>query len=1073
MRRVPGAVVLAALLLLLLNLPAVALKATAAEEVFVLDVRGDQALVLRLPSRALAVRSPGRLDDLGLTAVSARWLPDGTIAAVSADLALWRIDAQGLHSWLPVGSANAPLFVSPDGQRLAYLKPLDLVPGDDEPLTNAVAVLNLQTNAETVLFSLPGQTPRLYGWAGDRLLLEVPTWQAASGDAPARPADQMVLATLATDAPGRPQALAALPPLAAGARYPQTSFDQHYLAYASDAGTVLADLTTDDYGVFVGRADPLWSETGLTVMQADARKTLTWAAADLAPARALSGVAALPAVTPAMDFEVTGPNAPASVFLYRPVKASTRISAYYDLNRNVGQIADWLGWVGGTWIYGRAYDQHSGVDYDGVTGDSVYASALGHVLAVHLDCANTYPNGPGSFGSYVMVDHGPQGDGASYKTLYGHLKCDGYFITEGVDVVSLPLQVAQMGNTGYSTGDHTHLQTYRNGTAIDPYDWHIISDDPPTAPVSTVGDLQGLVRDGNGQPAMGVKVKLFNNGAYRTAVTSGDGTYFFAELKVGAASLTAVQEARWGQVATSVVGGQLVTAPDLSLNQCAGTISGADGCPVRDFDAAAYVADVTVPDESVWPLNQPLVKTWRMLNTGTTVWGDGYALAFVGGDQGGNPLAIPVPATGPGAQVDLSTALMTPADYGQRRGYWRMRSAEGVYFGPLIWVQVNTAVGAVASLDPTVFAAAGEKPDRYAAEAASASPAAAPTCTVQGLPGNAAGPAVAVSWSGSGGTGALTYEVQFLDSGRGPWRLWLGGTAATAGTFAGQLGHTYAFRCRATDAASAVGAYPNSGDTSTLLGSQIGQPDLHVVDLTAAPNPAGGLWARFTIQNEGADTQRGFYADLYLGHIPTGPGDTTGSVQLWVNEPLAAGATRTLEAQVTTTGGQGNVTLYAQVDSTGVIAESDEGDNIWGSGVTQCLAAEDAYEDDNWAAQAPFYPFGVAQARNFGGPGDEDWVFVGLQSNHFYSAATSNLSPGVDTRLRLLAADGASVVTSNDDVSPTSLASAFNFVPPTSGTYYLAVNNWNPATGGCSASYTLTLTDLGPGFRVILPLIQR
>jgi len=1078
MFRFRSAAGLALLFLLLLNAPAPAPVATAAAEVFVLDVRGDQALVLRLPERQLALRSPGQLADLGLIALSARFLPDGSVVAVDADFALWRIDDQGRHAWLPAGSANAPLFLSPGGLRLAYLKPLDLPPGDDTPLTNAVAVLDLQTNAETVLFSLPGTTPRLYGWAGDRLLLEVPTWQPATAAAPARPADQLILATLATDAPGLPQALAALPPLAAGSRYPQTSFDQRYLAYTIAVGAVIGGLAAWPYAVYAGRADPLWSETGLTVLQAETRRPLPWAAADLAPAPALTGPAALPAVTPLADFEITGPTAPGSVFLYRPVKASTRVSAYYDLNRTVGAISDWLGVVGAAWIYGRAYDQHSGTDYDGVTGDAVYASAPGHILAIHLDCANTYPNGPGSFGSYVMINHGAQGDGASYRTLVGHLKCDGYFITEGVDVNSLPLQIGQMGNTGWSTGDHTHLQVYRNNAAIDPYDWHIISDTPPTVPVSTIGDLQGTVRDWNGQLAAGVTVKLFNNGAYRVAITGGDGHYLLAELHVGAAGLTAVQGARWGQLAATVVGGQLVTAPDLLLNQCAGTTSGADGCPVRTFDGAAYVADVTVPDESVWPLNQPLDKTWRLLNTGATVWGDGYALVFVGGDQRGSPLAIPVPPTGPGAQVDLSTTLTTPADYGQWRGYWRLRSPEGVYFGPLIWVQLNTAPGAVASVDagPSVSppAADGAKPDPYAAAPAGLAPAAAPSCTVAGLPSVTAGPTVTVNWSGGDGTGALNYEIQYRDSGRGLWRLWLGGVAATSGSFAGQLGHTYAFRCRATDATTAAGAYPGSGDTRTLLGHQTGQPDLHLADLSVAPNPAGGLWARLTIQNEGsADTQRGFYADLYLNHSPTGPGDVTGSVQLWVNEPLAAGATRTLEAQVLQASGQGNVTLYAQVDSSGVIAESDEDDNRQTTGVTQCLAAEDVYEDDNWPAQAPAYPLGVSQARTLGGPGDQDWVFMGLQADHLYAAATSNLSPGVDTRLRLISSDGASVVTSNDDQSATSLASQFRFVPPNTGAYYLAVSDWNPATGGCSAAYTLTLTDLGPGFRLILPLILR
>jgi hypothetical protein len=128
------------------------------------------------------------------------------------------------------------------------------------------------------------------------------------------------------------------------------------------------------------------------------------------------------------------------------------------------------------------------------------------------------------------------------------------------------------------------------------------------------------------------------------------------------------------------------------------------------------------------------------------------------------------------------------------------------------------------------------------------------------------------------------------------------------------------------------------------------------------------------------------------------------------------------------------VTLYAQVDSSGVIAESDETDNIWGAGLTQCLAAEDAYEDDNFAAAAPAFPLGASQARTIGGPGDEDWSFVELQANHFYQAVTSGLSAGLDAVLTIFNPDGASVLTSNDDLSSTSLASQTRFAPPTATT---------------------------------------
>ncbi|MCC7361988.1 MAG: peptidoglycan DD-metalloendopeptidase family protein [Anaerolineales bacterium] len=1027
-----------------------ATPARAAGEVFVLDVRGEAALVLLLPERALALRTPAGLTPLGLTARAARFLPDGSYAAVSDDLALWRIGADGTHAWLPAGSANAPLFVSPDGARLAFLQPHDLTPGDDLARTNAVAVLDLKTNAVTELFRVEGVTTNLYGWLGDHLLLEVPTWTPMKDGGPGQPAGELVLATLTTEAPNAPQALAALPALAPGSRYPQTSFDQRILAYTSAAGVVVVDLAAARFAVYAGQADPLWTETGLSAVGADARAPLAWAAADLQAAPALSGPAALPNTTLETGAAFAGPAATEAIYVYRPVRASTRVSAYYDLDRNLGTISDWLGYVGTQWIYGRAYDQHSGTDYDGVTNDPVYAPAPGHVYAVYVDCANTYPNGPGSFGSYVLIEHGAQSDGASYRTLVGHLKCTGYFIGEGADINRLPTQVGQMGNTGYSTGDHTHLQVYRNGTTIDPYSRHIISDTPPE---SSVGGLQGLVRTAGGQPAPGVPLKLLSNNIYRTTVSDGEGRYTFSDVPLGAVTLTGAQGLRWGRVIANVVGGQTLAAPDLVLDQCGGA-GGGEGCPARTYDAAAFSADVTVPDDSVWGFNQPLTKTWRLQNTGTSVWGAGYELVFVAGDQRGNPPAIGVPTTGPGFQADLSTTLTTPGDQGRRRGYWRLRNDEGVFFGPLIWVELNTAPAASASRRP--LTAAG-----------------APTCAVQALPAVSPGAAVTVSWAGSGGNGALKYEVQYRDSGRGAWYLWFGATAATSGGFAGQTGHTYAFRCRATDAASLTGSYPTNGDTFTTLGDQSGQPDLRIVDLTVAPNAAGGLWARATIQNEGsASTQRGFYADLYLGTAPTGPFDFTNSVYMWVNEPLAAGATRTLEAPVTTSGAQGTVMLFAQVDSTGAIAESDEGDNIWNGGVSGCLAPEDGYEDDNIAAAARFLPFG-SQARTIGGPGDEDWGFVGLQGDHLYSAETSGLAAGLDTRLRVYANDAASLVLSHDDVSSTNLASALRFVPPHSGTYYFQVTDWNPGTGGCSAGYTFTLTDLGLGWRILLPLGER
>ena len=1122
--------------------------------VYVLDSRSGETLVMVLPSLELAILSNTGETRLGVEALSARFLPDGQIAFVDPNLALRRFGPRGASDWLPPGSANAPLFVSPDGHALAYLKPIGLQPGDNEPTANGVAVLDLAANAEQLLFQVPDVTVRLYGWVGDQLLVEVPNWSPATH----APAGTMALGLLNIDGPqAAPHALANLPPLLPGAHYPQTSLDQRYLAYQSDEGLVVASLSGGNYGVLGPGSDPRWTDAGLSAVVNGQRASGPVSPADLSQLSSASGAVALP-----IDFGVAAPSAPGlsqpgAIFFYRPVKASTRISAYMDLDFNVGTIADWTGWTGTTWVYGHAYDNHKGTDYDGVTGDAVYAAAPGTVDTVVIDCVNTYPGGPGTFGSYVRIDHGQQSDGNRYKTIYGHLKCDAVFAHKGDVILTLPTQLAQMGNTGYSTGDHTHLQVYRNGITIDPYSANIISDSPP---ISTIGNVDGIVRDAGGQLASGVTVKVLSGGLYQTATTGPDGRYHFSAVRVGAASPTAVRGVRWGTAGVNIVSAQTVLAPDIILAECGGTTTGADGCPAINFDAAAFLADVTVPDSGVVLPGQPLTKTWRLSNIGSSTWDAGYQLVFVGGATfSGSPAAVALPVTGPNDRADVTATFTAPADPGVQRAYWRLRSPNGAFFGPLLWAELNiqpagpgitsfTATPASPSSAGLVHLAAqaGGMPSfraqrllidgivvtetaaatlsydwqtagsdtvehslviqaadqtdlnyvhpqwrgiNYALQGppaleapidhdgpeldgplAPASPGTAPNCAVQALPGSSGASPFTVSWSGSG----VVYSVQFLDSGRGTWRDWLRNVVLTSAPFSGQSGHTYGFRCRASDAFGNQGSYPGSADTATLLGAQSGQADLRLTNLTAIPNTGGGALGQVTIQNIGqAGTQRGFYVDLYEDHSPTGPGDFAGSVANWPVSPLAAGATITLTGVVPQASGQHTAALFAQVDLTGAINESDEANNIWTSGTGACLVAADGFENDNTPSAAKLLASGASQGHSFGGPGDRDWMLLDAQPGHAYQFTTSNLAFGVDTRLTLYGPGGASPLAFNDDADATTVASQLLWSPWGTGPYYLVADNWNPGIGGCGSAYTVSAQDLGPGFVNFLAILAR
>lgn len=107
----------------------------------------------------------------------------------------------------------------------------------------------------------------------------------------------------------------------------------------------------------------------------------------------------------------------------------------------------------------------------------------------------------------------------------------------------------------------------------------------------------------------------------------------------------------------------------------------ADSCTYR----AAFVADVTVPDNTAMPPNTAFMKVWRLRNTGTCAWGPGKpvdALAFAGGSQLGAPALMPLTAVINAGQVgNVAVTLTTPAATGAYRSEWKLHRADGLTFG--------------------------------------------------------------------------------------------------------------------------------------------------------------------------------------------------------------------------------------------------------------------------------------------------------------------------------------------------------------------------------------------------------
>lgn len=103
----------------------------------------------------------------------------------------------------------------------------------------------------------------------------------------------------------------------------------------------------------------------------------------------------------------------------------------------------------------------------------------------------------------------------------------------------------------------------------------------------------------------------------------------------------------------------------------------------RPCNVAAFLADVTIPDNAEIQTNTNFTKTWRLQNNGSCTWTSGYHVIFDSGDRMNAPDAVAVTGgTIPyGGSVEVSVPVKAPGSAGTYKGNFRLRSPEGVVFG--------------------------------------------------------------------------------------------------------------------------------------------------------------------------------------------------------------------------------------------------------------------------------------------------------------------------------------------------------------------------------------------------------
>ncbi|MFT5193662.1 MAG: hypothetical protein ACI9EW_000086 [Cellvibrionaceae bacterium] len=101
----------------------------------------------------------------------------------------------------------------------------------------------------------------------------------------------------------------------------------------------------------------------------------------------------------------------------------------------------------------------------------------------------------------------------------------------------------------------------------------------------------------------------------------------------------------------------------------------------RGQDGLSYIDDVTIQDNTELVPGQKIQKIWRVRNSGTSSWGDGYTVAHVGGDRMGAPASLPLPAANPGEIVHVVIDMTVPTKPSSASGEWMAKDPSGKIFG--------------------------------------------------------------------------------------------------------------------------------------------------------------------------------------------------------------------------------------------------------------------------------------------------------------------------------------------------------------------------------------------------------
>jgi len=128
-----------------------------------------------------------------------------------------------------------------------------------------------------------------------------------------------------------------------------------------------------------------------------------------------------------------------------------------------------------------------------------------------------------------------------------------------------------------------------------------------------------------------------------------------------------------------------VPTPTLEPISPTGPITSVSGCEL----SASFLQDVNVPDGTQFRAGETFTKTWRMKNTSSCDWGEGYTVNYLSDAPMSVTGTAPIRPTPSNANVDISVQLTAPAQSGIYTSTWRLKDPAGQWFGNRVFVVIR------------------------------------------------------------------------------------------------------------------------------------------------------------------------------------------------------------------------------------------------------------------------------------------------------------------------------------------------------------------------------------------------